>query len=134
MGGRETISMRISCEVAPTITVTQTKTTKKLDVMKEIFKKLFKRTDNWSNDLTGLGVGSSRSNNTIFKSGARLDRYTLSEMYRTNGLAKRIVNVVVDDAMRGFIHGEEELIKELKRIKAKQVIFDTASFVFANIC
>ena len=93
-----------------------------------IFKKLFKRQDGWSNNATGLGVGSSRTNRTFYKQESILGRHTLSNLYRNNGVAKRIVNTVVDDAMRGFIHGEEELIKELKRIKAKQAIFDGASF------
>ena len=94
----------------------------------KLLNKIFKRKDQWQNSYTGLGTGSSRTSNTIFRSGTRLDRYTLTELYRTNGLAKRIVNGVVDDAMRGFIHGEEELLLELKRIKAKQVLFDGASF------
>jgi phage-related protein (TIGR01555 family) len=96
--------------------------------MKNYLKNLFKRNDGWVNNYTGLGSNSSRTNNTLFKAGARLDRYTLAELYRTNGLAKRIVNSVVDDAMRGFVYAEEELIKELKRVKAKQAIFDAASF------
>lgn len=96
--------------------------------MKNYLKNLFKRNDGWVNKYTGLGSSSSRTTNTLFQAGTRLDRYTLAELYRTNGLAKRIVNIVVDDAMRGFVCGEEELIKELKRLKAKQAIFDAASF------
>lgn len=94
----------------------------------KLLDKIFKRKDNWQNAFTGLGTRNSRTTNTTFRSSARLDRYTLAELYRTNGLAKRIVNIVVADAMRGFIHAEEELIQELKRIKAKQLIFDGASF------
>ena len=106
--------------------------------MKKAFNKIFSgqtfarqaflRQDNWVNPLTRLGVGNSRTNNTVFRKGSTLDKHVLSEMYRADGIAKRIINSVVDDSLRGFINAEAELLKEFKRINAKQVMFDAASF------
>ncbi|MFK7974409.1 MAG: phage portal protein [Rickettsiaceae bacterium] len=96
--------------------------------MKQTIKRLFKRNDGWQNPLTRLGAANSRTNNTIFRQSSRLDHHTLTQMYRTEGITKRIINIVVDDALRGFIQAEPELIKELKRVSAKQMLFDAASF------
>lgn len=96
--------------------------------MKQKIKNIFRRNDNWVNPLTKLGSSSSRTNNTIFRQNTRLDKRTLTEMYRTDGIAKRIINIVVDDSLRGFINADSELLKELKRINAKQSMFDAASF------
>lgn len=100
--------------------------------MKAIFRKFTSqnscRQDNWVNPMTSLGVQNSRTNNTRFQSSIGLQKHTLEEMYRNDGIAKRIVNIVVDDALREFINGEVELLDELKRLKAKQAIFDAGSF------
>ena len=96
--------------------------------MKQKIKNIFRRNDNWVNPLTRLGSSSSRTNNTIFRQSTHLDKRTLTEMYRTDGIAKRIINIVVDDSLRGFINADSDLLKELKRINAKQSMFDAASF------
>ena len=95
--------------------------------MKKIFDK-FKRKDNWMNPVTNLGVSNSRTNNTIFRPSIGLQKQTLQGMYRSDGIAKRIVNSVVDDALREFINAESELLEELKRLNAKQAMFDAGSF------
>ena len=95
--------------------------------MKKIFDK-FKRKDNWMNPVTNLGVSNSRTNNTIFRPSIGLQKQTLQGMYRSDGIAKRIVNSVVDDSLREFINAESELLEELKRVKAKQAMFDAGSF------
>ena len=60
-------------------------------------------------------------------------------MYRTDGITKRIINIVVDDSLRGFINADSDLLKELKRINAKQSMFSnyilqkhTYSFIYCK--
>ena len=95
--------------------------------MKAILNK-FIRNDNWVNPMTNLGVSNSRTNSTMFRPTIGLQKQTLQGMYRSDGIAKRIVNIVVDDSLREFINGEIELLEELKRVRAKQAMFDAGSF------
>ena len=83
-----------------------------------------KRSDNWTNSMTNLGVNSSRVNSTKVGFLPLLDYMTLDEMYKSNGLAQKIVNIIVDDAMRGFIEADYDLLQEMSRIKLKQRITD----------
>ena len=83
-----------------------------------------KRSDNWINNMTNLGVNSSRVNSTRVGSLPLLDYVTLDEMYKSNGLAQKIINIIVDDAMRGFIEADYDLLQEMSRIKLKQRITD----------
>jgi hypothetical protein len=72
-----------------------------------------KRSDNWTNSMTNLGVNSSRVNSTKVGFLPLLDYMTLDEMYKSNGLAQKIVNIIVDDAMRGFIEADYDLLQEM---------------------
>lgn len=83
-----------------------------------------KRADNWSNYMTNLGVNSSRVNSTEVAFLPILDHTMLDEMYKSNGIAQKIVNIIVDDAMRGFIEADYDLLQEMTRIKLKQRITD----------
>lgn len=83
-----------------------------------------KRSDNWINNMTNLGMNSSRVNSTRVGALPLLDYMTLDEMYKSNGLAQKIVNIIVDDAMRGFIEADYDLLQEMSRIKLKQRITD----------
>jgi len=83
-----------------------------------------KRSDNWINNMTNLGMNSSRVNNTRVGALPLLDYMTLDEMYKSNGLAQKIINIIVDDAMRGFIEADYDLLQEMSRIKLKQRITD----------
>ena len=87
---------------------------------------LFKteRKDGWQNPLTNLGTRSSRTNSTNFVRGTSLDHGILREIYRSNGIGKRIVNLVVEDALRGFIEADRLLLQELSRLKTKQSILE----------
>ena len=90
--------------------------------IQSIFKGI--RNDGWTNVVTNLGTSNSRTNSTLFKPNLALDQYTLAEIYKSNGIGKRIVNIVVDDAARGFIEGDALLIDELQRAQTKQKIID----------
>ncbi len=57
-----------------------------------------------------------------------LNRFELEEIYRANGIGKRIVDILVEDATRGFIDCDADLMQELKRLKAKQMITDAGCF------
>jgi phage-related protein (TIGR01555 family) len=84
------------------------------------------RTDGWINVLTHLGSNASRAENTRYGNFRALGQKELSSIYMSDSVGRRIVNMVVDDAMRGFIDCEKELLDELKRLKIKQHIIDTA--------
>lgn len=57
--------------------------------------------DSWQNRVTGMGIiGRDKGESTTFGAARRLDRTTLDELGR-DGLAKKIVDRIVDDAMRG---------------------------------
>ncbi|WPY01515.1 DUF1073 domain-containing phage-related protein (plasmid) [Candidatus Trichorickettsia mobilis] len=86
------------------------------------------RVDGYSSVFTNLGTKRSRTNSTFFRPTLSLDQYTLAEIYKSNGIGKRIVNILVDDAIRGFIEADKLLLKELYRVKAKQAIIDAGCF------
>lgn len=86
------------------------------------------RKDGWNNILTGIGANKGRVNTTQYCPGIRLDRQTLTDIYTSDGIGRRIVNIVVDDSIRDFIECDEDLLVELQRLKAKQVITDAASW------
>jgi len=76
--------------------------------------------DGWISALTGMGiVGKDKNANTVFRRAARLPRDTLDNIYRQDPLATRIIDVIVDDAMRqGFTlsfkgEGDEAVDPEL---------------------
>ncbi len=86
------------------------------------------REDGWANILTGIGANNSRVNSTRYGSNFRLDKDTLTNIYLTDGIGRRVVNILVDDAMRTFIHCEKNLLDELQRLKTKQVIIEAATW------
>jgi len=95
--------------------------------MKNVIKKFF-RQDSWINHATNLGVSSSRTNNTVYSPSLVLQKQTLEGLYNDDGISQRIVEAVVADALKGFINAEVELLEEMKRITAKQKIFEAGSF------
>jgi hypothetical protein len=86
------------------------------------------RHDYWSNVLTGLGAPNSRINSTSYAPASRLDQSILTNIYTSDGLGRRIVNILVDDALRGFIHAETSLLAEMQRLQFKQKIIDSGSW------
>jgi hypothetical protein len=91
------------------------------------FGKFF-RLDGWINHSTNLGTSSSRTNNTVYSPSYTLQKRTLEGLYNDDGISQRIVEAVVADSLKGFINAEVELLEEMKRVKAKQKIFEAGSF------
>lgn len=87
-----------------------------------------KRVDYWDNILTNIGSNCGRVNSTRYQPTIKLDRQTLTDIYTSDGIGRRVVNIVVDDALRGFINTDDNLIKDLNRVKAKQRIIEAASW------
>jgi uncharacterized protein len=75
-----------------------------------------------------LGVAGSRTVNTIYSPNLHLNKRTLEGLYNDDGIAQRIVEAVVADSLKGFINGEVELLEELKRLQAKQKIYEAGTF------
>lgn len=84
--------------------------------------------DGWSNILSGLGANNGRVNSTRYNPSFRLDRNMLTHIYTSDGIGRRIVNILVDDAMRCFIECDIKLTTELQRIKSKQRMIEAASW------
>lgn len=84
--------------------------------------------DGWNSVLTNIGAKNSRVNSVTYGFNPRLDRQTLINIYTSDCVARQVVNIIVDDALRGFISAENDLLEELKRIKAKQKIIEAATW------
>lgn len=79
--------------------------------------------DSFVNTFANIGVNDKPSM-TGLQYTNDLKSYQLAELYQNNGVAKRIVDCVVDDATRDFIKTDPIIIDELKRLKARQHISD----------
>jgi phage-related protein (TIGR01555 family) len=66
--------------------------------------------DSWQNLFKGKGTSKDARTSTTYNSGPIISDSTLSQLYRSNGIAKKIVNIPVDDMTRnGFkIKGDED--------------------------
>lgn len=84
------------------------------------------RKDGWTSILTGQGMPNSRLESNVYVPDICLNKFMLTELYKSDGISKRLVNLLVDDALRTFIECDGELKKELDRIKTKQHIIDAA--------
>lgn len=98
-----------------------------MKTISSILKK-FTHFDSWVNQSTNLGVSSSRTNSTVYRPNLVLPKQILEGLYNDDGISQRIVEAVVADSLKGFINAEIELLDEMKRIKAKQKIFEAGSF------
>lgn len=95
-----------------------------LNYLSNLFRK-----DGFVNYNTGVNTRYSRSSQYFFEAQQFLDHNTLTQIYMHNGLGKRIVSLIVDEAIRDFIKcADDELMLELKRLKVKQRISEAASF------
>lgn len=86
------------------------------------------RKDGWVSILTGQGMSDSKLESNFYVPEICLNKYILTELYKSDGIAKRIVNLLVDDALRNFIECDIELKNELDRVNAKQHIIDCATW------
>jgi uncharacterized protein len=80
--------------------------------------------DGWSNVLTNIGSAKDPTRAARVGFAQVLDRNTLASLYRTDGLAKRIVDLPIEEAIREWIEADDLLLAELKRIGAKQEVSD----------
>ena len=60
--------------------------------------------------------------------GKLLDSNDLENIYTTDGIGKRIVDCIVEDAMRSFIECDSDLLTEMTRIDAKNKIEKAGKF------
>lgn len=83
-------------------------------------------TDGWQNVLLNLGNRGDATARSKFARMLRLDKQTLSDLFAGDGLGKRVVTLPVDDAIREWIEGDDNLKLELSRIGAKKEIKEAA--------
>ena len=81
-------------------------------------------TDGWYNLLTGSGLKKyDRRVNTVFGLAERFDRRSLIEIYRGDGLGKRIIQIPSDDMVREWIkiEGDPEghVVKKMNDLSTK---------------
>ena len=87
------------------------------------------RGDGWRNVLMNLGqTNGNPVHRTDYAPTARIDQKTAENIYRGDGLGRRVVDVIVDDALREWIETSPELIAEMNRINAKQEMSDAAKW------
>lgn len=92
---------------------------------KKVKKSLFLKGDGWQNLMTGAGRAGydKRTGNKHIK-GEILDDETLTSLYREDGIATRIVDIVPQDMVRNWFHVEGDtdnsIIKYLDKLKAKK--------------
>lgn len=86
------------------------------------------RFDGWNNVLTRLGSKKGRIESTFYCGFLPLPQRVLTDLYMSDSLTRRVVNCLVDDAMRGFIDCEYELLKELQRVHTKKRIIEAATW------
>lgn len=89
-------------------------------------KKVESKADNYESALTGLGTVYDRATSTTISVPTTLTEQCLRDLYRGDGIAKRIINQPVQDMVRSWItidgDDSEEVLSMLKDSKAKQVL------------
>jgi phage-related protein (TIGR01555 family) len=80
------------------------------------------RADGWANIYSGANYGGYDTRMASeFKSAGKLTEYDLNQLYGSNGFAKRVIDILVEDITRKWwsIDGDHDglILKYLKRIK-----------------
>jgi phage-related protein (TIGR01555 family) len=95
-------------------------------------QEILPRFDGWANFFTGLGGANDKTRYTHYGKSFILDDDTLAQMYTSDGLGGRIVDIVADDMTREWVYLKEDeddgglvLFEELQRLNAEEV-FNTA--------
>ena len=86
-----------------------------------------KDTGNKKNFITDHYYPSDNNSNKKYHNFSLSKEY-LESLYRFNGIGKRIVDMVVEDATRNFIDCDVDLMDELKRLYVKQHVTDAGCF------
>lgn len=84
--------------------------------------------DSFSNFVTGLGAITSRAGQTSFLSQLTIPDHEITNLHKHNGLARRIVDIIVEDSLRGFIEADVNLIKKINSYSLKQLMMDAGCF------
>lgn len=80
-------------------------------------------TDGVQNVITGLGMlGRDASRATTFSFDPFLSEVELSASYMGNGIARRIVDMIPDEALKQGIECDEALYKELEKLDAFRIL------------
>ena len=85
------------------------------------------KTDGVENVLTGLGrIGRDATTATTFRGDALLDQATLEGLYSSSGIARRLIDMLPDEALKNGIECDEMLYRELERLNAFKYLADLA--------
>lgn len=83
--------------------------------------------DGVENILSGLGRnGRDATTATTFTGDALLNQSTLEGLYSSSGIARRLIDMVPDEALKKGIDCDEELYKEFERLNAFKALTDLA--------
>ena len=87
-----------------------------------------KNIDGWSNVLTNLGNQKDTIEQTKLKPFGRLSDSALENVYRSDGIARKIIDMPIDDALRPWIKADDHLLDDLKKCKFKNHLSDAAKW------
>lgn len=78
--------------------------------------------DGWTNLLSGLGGTNSKTNQTTYTANYAITDYLLLSLFATNGLCRKIIDVVADDSTKNDIEiendSEHDLLNKWTKLKA----------------
>lgn len=81
------------------------------------------RNDSWRNVLTGTGTSKDKRKSTTYSASPNISDQTLANLYRSNGIARKIIDVPANDMTRnGFtIDGDDDdkVLQHLETLNAK---------------
>jgi phage-related protein (TIGR01555 family) len=80
--------------------------------------------DGWQNIWANIGNRGDPVSHTSYGITTPIDRLSLASIYRGDGLGRRVVDLLPDEATREWIEADTEFLVELSRINAKQNITD----------
>lgn len=84
------------------------------------------RLDGWTNVYTGLSSVRDSDASTYYKANSRVDRNQLEQLYRSDGLARKVVDVIPDDMLRRWISisgdASNEFMALLDRVQFKTIL------------
>lgn len=82
------------------------------------------RNDGMMNVLMNIGGRGDPNTHSKYTLANTIDRVTLSSIFRSDGIGRRVVEILPDEALREWVECDESLAKELGRLKAKQLVKD----------
>jgi phage-related protein (TIGR01555 family) len=83
--------------------------------------------DSFVDYYTGINY-NSRSGSSVwdYRKAPKISRSSLDDMYNRDGIAKRVIDSYVEEALRSFIDTDSAILEELERLKLKEKLFDGA--------